>query len=201
MKIFLVRHGDSLQRVRLSYEEGTKMGLTPLGQKQALRVARYLKRQKITRLITSPFARTFETAVIIGQVLNLPVKPEDRFREWTPSPHLTGEAIKEAHLKARQEFDFRYPDGETFNESYRRFMGALTDVSKDPTTIACIVSHEMVIQNVLKKLFNLGDFPPLGLVSVTLLVYDDSRWKLVFLNKKFFLLTRVFIKLKNVFFH
>ena len=62
--IYLVRHGQK-------QSHAGDPGLTEVGVQQAQETGTYLKQFPITKIISSPFKRTVETAFHIGQALDL----------------------------------------------------------------------------------------------------------------------------------
>lgn len=88
MKIFLIRHGESMQNTKENYGvklPDHKVYLTDLGKQQAMDAGLFLKEYvssnsidlKNAALWVSPFERTRETASIINQYLNIEDVYED----------------------------------------------------------------------------------------------------------------------------
>ena len=93
MRIFLIRHGESIQNTKVNYQLGLpdhKVYLSDLGKKQAHEAGIFLKRYiddgaiDLTKatLWVSPYERTRETAQIINQYLQIPTVKED-ITLWT----------------------------------------------------------------------------------------------------------------------
>jgi broad specificity phosphatase PhoE len=183
MKVYLVRHGETLSRHGLNHIEGADISLSIQGQKEAERAGRYLKGKGVAVLIASPMARAKETAEIISQELNLLISFDDRLAEHAPSHTLTGQAFKEAKARTRRERDHVPEEGESFNQSADRFIKVLDDVASKKKNIA-VISHALVMQNTLVKMFNLETFPVLDTGSVTILSYENDAWHLALLNKR-----------------
>ena len=88
MKIFLIRHGESIQNTKESYGKSipdSKIVLTNKGKEQARKAGEFLKdfceKENIdldkARMWVSPFERTRETARIINESLNIKDVKED----------------------------------------------------------------------------------------------------------------------------
>lgn len=120
MRLFLVRHGQSVanvQRVLQHYHDP----LTPQGKDQSARVAQYLKTKGLMKaLYTSPLTRAMETASAIGAALGLKSQPRDGLAEinvgeaaglsledWVNSNPVEGRRFYEEGL------DFVWPGGES----------------------------------------------------------------------------------------
>ena len=81
-RIYVTRHGQpDLKKERPKLNSGDPL-LSPLGQKQAACLGRYLKSRNFKgRIYASPYLRTVETAVLIGREMGLPVYPEACIQE------------------------------------------------------------------------------------------------------------------------
>lgn len=75
MLIYLLRHGDASQE----YQNDSQRPLSEKGKESVKKVAEYVLRNKInlTRLITSPILRAWQTANIVAEVLKLNEKIEE----------------------------------------------------------------------------------------------------------------------------
>jgi broad specificity phosphatase PhoE len=87
MKFVIVRHGERIDKVDLSWlstaEHPTDPYLSNVGFEQARAVGEHLKRtQNITRIYVSPFTRTLQTATEITKALHLPLFVEPGICEW-----------------------------------------------------------------------------------------------------------------------
>lgn len=80
MKVYLVRHGHSQDRLERRKQRGTTP-LSVLGRSQAEAVASRLQGEHIDTIISSPLARTLQTAKTIGEKANVPVILEPLVRE------------------------------------------------------------------------------------------------------------------------
>ena len=95
MELYLIRHGQSADNLRkralaerprtASATAAPRMAdppLTPLGERQARRVAELLRHEGIARLYCGPMLRTLQTAQIIGAVLDLSPHVFVGLHEW-----------------------------------------------------------------------------------------------------------------------
>ena len=83
--MILVRHGQTLFNLHFGAtrtDPGIEdPGLTELGRAQAQAAALALAEHPIRQLVVSPYRRTLETAAIIAQQLELPIRVEPLVRE------------------------------------------------------------------------------------------------------------------------
>jgi len=74
MNLFLLRHGLAVERTIPSFKLDSDRPLTPDGRKKIVRVAAFLGQMKISfdLILTSPYVRARQTAVIVAEALNAP---------------------------------------------------------------------------------------------------------------------------------
>jgi len=103
MKVFLLRHGETTGDVEKRYGGDYDDSLTLKGQVQVQKLAKRLKEYEISKLFTSPKKRARETAIILGEELEIKeVTPVEDMRERNQYGILTGMKKTEAKKK--------YPD-------------------------------------------------------------------------------------------
>ncbi|HXA94584.1 MAG TPA: histidine phosphatase family protein [Candidatus Dormibacteraeota bacterium] len=73
MTIFLIRHGETLGNASRTVQHPDNP-LSPRGVAQAERLAERLKREGLTAILASDFARAAQTAEVLGRVTGLPVR-------------------------------------------------------------------------------------------------------------------------------
>ncbi len=158
--MILVRHGQSEFNVVFSVtrqDPGIRdPRLTDIGRSQAADAARYLLRQNVNRVITSPYMRAIETADIIARALKLDIEvqnlvgehakftcdvgtPRSQLKHYWPMLELdhleeawwpeTGEGESELDARCRQFRDIMRRENEwagTVVVTHWGFIGALT---------------------------------------------------------------------------
>lgn len=68
MELYLIRHAESTNNARPSYQRVEDPDITPVGRQQARHLADWIATLRIDRFITSPFRRTLQTAAeILGR--------------------------------------------------------------------------------------------------------------------------------------
>jgi len=65
MELYLIRHAESANNARPTYERVEDPDITAVGRLQATHLARWLETLKIDGFITSPFRRTLQTAAAV----------------------------------------------------------------------------------------------------------------------------------------
>ena len=117
MKIIYVHHAER----NLSYSKDlnlrNKDDITLDGIKEAMLLAKKLKKINVTSIITSPYLRCRHTAEILNEGLNVNIIDDDRFNEFKM--------------------------GETVGEFLKRNMEAINDIVtnyNDSDTIICVTS-------------------------------------------------------------
>lgn len=99
--LWLVRHSESQGNLERRIQGWADFPLTRLGRRQAARTAeRMAQEEGIAEIVSSPLARAAQTAQILGAVSALPVRFDDRLREYNFGP-LNG--------LTRDEIAARYP--------------------------------------------------------------------------------------------
>jgi len=84
--VWIARHGTRLDFIDLDWfnraERPYDPPLAPEGKVEAKQLGERLKTASIAHIFASPFLRTVQTAHIIAEILDLPVKLEAGFSEW-----------------------------------------------------------------------------------------------------------------------
>jgi len=152
-RYFIVRHGEGEHNVEdeLDSTDEKKWGLTEKGREQVLKGAQELKSVDITKIITSPFKRTRDSAEILAAELGLDpalIEIEERIREFGFG-ELSGTSHA-AFLKRRESMEYtdRVPGGASYQDEKNRFgafLYSLEDTYKNENIV--IVSHGIAIES------------------------------------------------------
>ncbi len=160
------------------------------GQAEARELARLVAGRGVTRIVTSPRARTRETAAAVAAALELPVLidaalDEVDFGAFTGRPFALLEADANWQRWNAERDTARCPGGETMGEAVARAVGFVA-VCGEGVTLC--VSHCDVIRGVvahylglpLERIFSLGCDPG----SVTTLALHGEGAVVVALNER-----------------
>lgn len=114
--IWLVRHGNRLDFARPEWLTNAQRPhdcpISPNGEIQARDTGARLKAEAIAHIFSSPFIRAAQTASIIGQALELPVKIEPGLSEmlldrWFPADHDLLDAAALARMFSNIDLTYR----------------------------------------------------------------------------------------------
>jgi len=81
IKLFLIRHGQTLWNREGRYQGEIDIGLTSLGIRQAKLAAKYLSKVNFSNVYSSPLKRAVDTANIIKKGRNLEIKIRNNLKE------------------------------------------------------------------------------------------------------------------------
>jgi broad specificity phosphatase PhoE len=168
---YLVRHGYSLRNeknIASCWPERKLSPLTERGEKEAVRAAKKLKKEKIDLIFYSDLLRTKQTAEIIGKEIGLKPQPDERLREIDVGS-LNGLPIDEVSrfwdlagiLNSFDYYEKRYriapPQGENYIEAENRVSNLLQDMEeKYQGKKILLVSHGRVITLLEKIVYGYG---------------------------------------------
>ncbi len=178
MKLFLIRHAESMQNTKLNNElefPDPLVYLTERGKKQAneagLFLSNYLKNNNINldnaKLWISPFRRTRDTANIINKYLNISVVNEDITlveQQYGLFSDKSIEQIKKLYPNEFKYYDNYYqtgnkfyaklPQGESpFDVAIRTRM-FLESIEKEQNDPVFIISHGTTIRMIVLNIFH-----------------------------------------------
>jgi len=150
-RIILARHGESVVNVvGLASDELDDNPLTHLGQAQAHQLARSLRSEGISAVITSPMQRARETGEIVATELGLPTSVQWGLEEIRVGIH-AGERAPESVVRgivdfriwlAEEDLTHGYVGGETGYEVAERCSAALEALAdRHPDSTLLAVSH------------------------------------------------------------
>lgn len=191
MKIYFIRHGETVWNTLRIFQGSSNSPLTEKGREQAKKLGEKLKNTEFTNFYSSPLGRTIETSKLIIGNRNIEIEFIDEFKEIS---------VGEMEGVPREEFERKYPEqfhnfffnpkdydptpygGETFPqliERVERGLKKITDKHKADEVIA-VVSHGMTLKVLFKVIKNIS-FDELGEVEVpkntSLSIVDYSNGK------------------------
>ncbi|OEH86519.1 hypothetical protein BHU72_12975 [Desulfuribacillus stibiiarsenatis] len=98
MRLFLVRHGQTVANAERRFQGHKDFPLSNIGEKQAERVAERFKKTRIQQIYSSDLGRAYNTAQTIASYHQLPVVKEKLFREYSWGV-FDGLTLKEAAIQ------------------------------------------------------------------------------------------------------
>jgi isoleucyl-tRNA synthetase len=152
-KYFVMRHGESENNALDIYSsDPKKYHLTDLGREEVIKTAKELLKKKITKIYSSPFLRTSETAEIIAEKIGFPkdkIILDERIRELEFGEY-SGKTAKEYLDYANNKtwkFDEKIPSGESYQDTKNRFGEFLYEIDKKhQNETILIVSHGLAVE-------------------------------------------------------
>lgn len=153
--LHIARHGRTTANARGLLLGRLDPDLDDLGRSQATALARSLP--DVSRVISSPLARTRQTAAAFGLAVTVDERwIELDYGEWDGLP--TGEVVAEQWARWRADVDFRPPGGESLSELGLRVRAACADlleVAADEDVV--VVTHVSPIKAALAWALGVGD--------------------------------------------
>ncbi|MDQ5931025.1 MAG: hypothetical protein QG674_191 [Patescibacteria group bacterium] len=163
--IYFVRHGETELNAK-GIRQGPDGPLSPNGIEQVKETAKRFptKKGKPQAIISSPFQRTKETALIIGEVLNMPVEYCDLLVERRNPTEIVGHSGKEEQVqkivdridKSFHDDTLRYSNEENFVDLKARAKRLLEYIAKRKERQIIMVTHGIFLKMVVSYML-LGD--------------------------------------------
>jgi broad specificity phosphatase PhoE len=155
MKLYFIRHGESLGNAQHILLGRTDLDLSELGYRQAAATAEAMRDFSIDLIYSSSLKRALNTAVPHGKLHGLPVIPDDelcecRIGEWE---NKTSEWCRENYGTVFTEDwvfgfgTFRFPGGESTMEGGRRVYNRVLEICREnPDKNILFVAHAAVLR-------------------------------------------------------
>lgn len=197
MRLYLVRHGETVWNFENRIQGASDVPLNDRGREQAESLAIKLQKIQFFKILSSPLERAFETAKIISLTQESAISKVDCFAELDQGK-LEGLKFKEIQEKF-PDFsskwrivpgEVRMPGGETLNELQERAWQGIQNIydefynEEEPILI---VSHNLAIICILSKILDvsLNEFRKFRQhnASVNIIEHDSMRgWSVVTMN-------------------
>ena len=134
-KLILVRHGETEWNKDWRYQGQADLPLNKEGRRQALKLAKRLKEEKISAILSSDLKRAYQTANIIAKSHHLRVKKRTALREinYGVFEGLLLEEVKKRYKTILERWwddplSTRIPEGETLKEFKRRVSAVYEEI-------------------------------------------------------------------------
>lgn len=146
---YLIRHGQKLSELG-------DPGLTESGFEQARETGEYLTQFPITKIISSPFRRTTETANVIGEVLQSEPIFDEKLVEranWDQTKEkLTYHEFAADWIRATHDREYVMKIGDSSRQTGKRVEKVVHELDKPKQHIA-LVTHGGTIADYLRNVF------------------------------------------------
>jgi broad specificity phosphatase PhoE len=192
MKLFCVRHGETLYNLEGRIQGQSNSQLSPLGVRQCQAVAEALGDLAIDAVICSPLERAVASARFVADKLRLNVQLDERLIEINAGVfqglcwHEIDERFPEASAGWRsQDPDFRIPGGESRRDLMLRGREALTAIREAGYRQAIVVAHGGSLSAAFKALLEIpAERNPFTLANGSIsTVMWEKDFKLLSLNE------------------
>ena len=172
MKLFLVRHGESVyNRIRVHQRPTTP--LSSRGKKQARLVARELGKVKPSIILSSKYTRAMQTAQIIGRALGKKVVYTELLNERKFPSEIAGKRagaltakIRRLEVKHIGDPSWHYSDDENEYELRSRALRALRFIKGTGKRSVLVVTHGVFLRTMLTTILLGKDARPEDYVRV-----------------------------------
>lgn len=144
MELYVARHGETEWNAAERLCGRTDLPLNETGKAQAVALAETLASEahSIERIIASPMTRAQQTAHIIAERLGVPVETDGRLIEQNYGVYEGGSIQNPDFVINRQQFAYRYPNGESMMQVAYRVYGFLDELKRrDGLQRVLLVSH------------------------------------------------------------
>lgn len=192
MKIYLLRHGESVDDIEDAYGGIADYPLTDAGKKTAQDLATKLEASGIQVLYSSPYKRAQETANFVATAIKSPCKIVDDLRERNSYGVLSG--VNKA--KAKEIFPSVFANligkagdyysselvvgAEDLNSFDGRVKSAIMQIIQDSSSfkIIGIVTHGNVTRSIYKNILGITGKVELDLLAVTVIDYSNNKFSI-----------------------
>lgn len=154
MKLLVVRHGQTDWNVQRKIQGRTDNPLNEVGKSQAYETKKLLKNEKIDLIICSNLKRAQQTAEIINESRNIPIKYDDRIIEISYGEN-EGKSASEFDYEGIWDIDkdIKYKDAENVKELIKRIYSFLDEIKEYDEKNILLVTHNGVCR-VINTYFN-----------------------------------------------
>lgn len=165
VKIFLIRHGETLWN-----QEGRCQGISDImlnerGMEQAKRIAKSLQKETIAAIYSSPLCRAKDTALVIAEALKIEqFFLEEDLKEINQGAleGITYQDLKTKHSELLAKWmnnpgNVQMPQGESLRTVQERAWNCLEKIAKkhQENDSVVVVSHNMTIMTILCKVLEI----------------------------------------------
>lgn len=167
VRIIIVRHGETDWNKENKLQGRTDIFLNKNGIKQVKKTATKLKKlnERPEQIISSSLARAIQSAVIISNILGIPIRINDNLAErdfgslegktWKEIIAICGPDFKE--IDRKQQYDYRPYGGESAEQVGKRILDFIDYASKeyDDKTII-VVTHGGILRFMSFVFYKMG---------------------------------------------
>ena len=161
MRIYLIRHGETLLNKRKCYYGVTDIALNERGKRQALRLSSFFRDIEFDHVIVSPLSRAVQTAELALQGQAPLIRTDDRLKEQDfgifeghNHQEIMENFPEEYDAWNRNFSDYRIPGGESFRDVRERVDDFIKDLLPMEGTIL-LAAHKGSLGHFMASLLGL----------------------------------------------
>ncbi len=194
MKIYLIRHSESIDDIENCYGGIADFDLTENGKDKVKESRKEIYNYGIEKIYTSPYKRAYQTAQILNEDIKVELKVIEDIRELNSYGILSGinkELAKNIFSYVFQKEEYKntgyyfgktFLGGEDIKEFDKRVKEAINFIIKDSEglkTIA-IVTHGNVHKSIFKNILNVDrKIEEIDDVATTILEYNNGKFEII----------------------
>ena len=197
MKIYLIRHSESIDDIENCYGGIADFDLTENGKNKVKDKRKETDTYGIERIYTSPYKRAYQTAKILNENINVELKTIYDIRELNSYGILSGvnkELAKDIFFYVFQQEEYKntgyyfgktFLGGEDIIEFDNRVKNGIDTIIKDSQGLnrIAIVTHGGVHRSIFKNILKINKkIESLEDVAITVLDYNDGNFKVLETN-------------------
>ncbi len=194
MKIYLIRHSESIDDIENCYGGSADFALTENGKDKVKESRKLIENYRIEKIYTSPYKRAFQTAQILNENMKVEIKVIDDIRELNSHGIRTGvnkELAKDIFSYVFQQEEYKntgyylgktFLGGEDIEEFDKRVKEAINFIMRDSKGLdaIAIVTHGGVHRSIFKNILNISKkIDEIDDVSTTILEYNNGKFEII----------------------
>lgn len=159
-RIILVRHAITNDNIKGNLSGHIDSELSNLGKKQISKLTKFLEKEKIDYIYTTTSTRTKQTVLEVATSRDIKILEKENLREISfgdfegmSFEFIQAEYPNEFEKIIKEGFEYKYPNGESLIDSYKRVCKELDDImikNKEKTILIC--AHAGTIRNIISYL-------------------------------------------------
>lgn len=192
MKIYFIRHGETVWNTLKIFQGSSNSPLTEKGREQAKKLGEKLKNTEFTNFYSSPMGRTIETSQLIIGDRDIKIEFIEEFKEISvgrmegvPREKFEKDFPEQYHnfFFNPKDYDPTPFDGETYPHLLERVQIGLNKIiqNHEKDDIVAVVSHGVTLKAIFKIIKNmsfeeLGEAPVPKNTSLSIVDYTDGKY-------------------------
>jgi broad specificity phosphatase PhoE len=180
-RFYIVRHGQTLLNAA-HIKQGADGALSPHGREQVAQVAQRLLPLRIQNILSSPYPRAVETALILKGVLHARVRTTQLLSERRNASFAIGKPTDDPDVLhagdvidlSYHDDDFRFADEENFLDMKKRARACLRYLARHGASRTCVVTHHAFLKMLLAYMQFGKDLHEPAFVTLSFLNTSDN---------------------------